>query len=48
VVDILKEDGRIVDSHFYPDEGHGFLKRENQMDSIRRMIAWFDQYLRKS
>jgi dipeptidyl aminopeptidase/acylaminoacyl peptidase len=45
VVDILKKEGRIVDVHYYPNEGHGFVKRENQIDSIRRTIAWFDQYL---
>jgi dipeptidyl aminopeptidase/acylaminoacyl peptidase len=45
VVDILKKDGRVVDVHYYPNEGHGFVKRENQIDSIRRTIAWFDQYL---
>lgn len=45
VVDILKREGRIVDVHYYPNEGHGFVKRENQIDSIRRTIAWFDRYL---
>jgi dipeptidyl aminopeptidase/acylaminoacyl peptidase len=45
VVDILKKAGHVVDVHYYPDEGHGFVKRENQIDSIRRTIAWFDQYL---
>ena len=45
VVDILKKEGRTVDVHYYPNEGHGFAKRENQIDSIRRTIAWFDQYL---
>jgi dipeptidyl aminopeptidase/acylaminoacyl peptidase len=45
VVDILKKEDRIVDIHYYPDEGHGFAKRENQIDSIRRTIAWFDRYL---
>jgi dipeptidyl aminopeptidase/acylaminoacyl peptidase len=45
VVDILKKEGRVVEVHYYPDEGHGFVKRENQIDSIRRTIAWFDQYL---
>jgi len=45
VVDILKKEGRVVDVHYYPNEGHGFVKRENQLDSIRRTIAWFDQYL---
>jgi len=46
VVDILKAEGRVVDVHYYPNEGHGFVKRENQIDSIRRTIAWFDQYLK--
>jgi len=45
VVDILKKEGHLVDVHYYPNEGHGFVKRENQIDSIRRTIAWFDQYL---
>lgn len=45
VVDILKNEGRIVDVHYYANEGHGFVKRENQIDSIRRTLAWFDQYL---
>jgi dipeptidyl aminopeptidase/acylaminoacyl peptidase len=45
VVEILKKEGRVVDVHYYADEGHGFVKRENQIDSIRRTIAWFDQYL---
>jgi dipeptidyl aminopeptidase/acylaminoacyl peptidase len=45
VVDILKKEGRVVDVHYYPNEGHGFAKRENQIDSIRRAVAWFDHYL---
>jgi dipeptidyl aminopeptidase/acylaminoacyl peptidase len=45
VVDILKKEGRVVDVHYYANEGHGFAKRENQIDSVRRTIAWFDQYI---
>ncbi len=45
VVDILKKEGRVVDVHYYQNEGHGFVKRENQIDAIRRTIAWFDHYL---
>ena len=47
VVKILKEEGRTVDVHYYPQEGHGFAKRENQVDSIRRTVEWFDKYLKK-
>ena len=46
VVDLLKKDGKTVDAHYYPNEGHGFEKRENQIDSIRRIVEWFDKYLK--
>ncbi len=46
VVSILKAAGKTVDSHFYPAEGHGFAKRENQIDAMRRMLDWFDRYLK--
>src|SRR5215471_9118072 len=43
---ILKQAGKVVDAHYYPDEGHGFAKRENQIDAMERTVAWFDQYLK--
>ncbi len=46
VVDILKKEGRVVDVHYYPNEGHGFAKRENQIDAMRRTLDWFDKYLK--
>ncbi len=46
VVAALKAKGAIVDAHFYPNEGHGFVKRENQIDALERTIAWFDRYLK--
>ncbi len=48
VVQLLQRDGKIVAAHYYPNEGHGFEKRENQIDSIRRTIEWFDKYLKNS
>jgi dipeptidyl aminopeptidase/acylaminoacyl peptidase len=48
VVEALKKDGKTVDAHYYPNEGHGFEKRENQIDSIRRTVEWFDKYLKGS
>lgn len=45
VNDILKAKGNIVETVFYPAEGHGFQKRENQLDSLKRTVAWFDKYL---
>lgn len=48
VVDSLKKDGKTVDVHYYPNEGHGFEKRENRIDAIRRMVDWFDRYLKRA
>lgn len=43
---ILKKEGKTVDAHYYPDEGHGFAKRENQIDAMQRTVDWFDRYLK--
>jgi dipeptidyl aminopeptidase/acylaminoacyl peptidase len=43
---ILKQEGKVVDAHYYPDEGHGFAKRENQIDAMERTVVWFDRYLK--
>ena len=48
VVALLKKGGKIVDAHYYPNEGHGLEKRENQIDSIRRTVDWFDKYLKSA
>jgi dipeptidyl aminopeptidase/acylaminoacyl peptidase len=34
-----------VEAHYYPAEGHGFSKRENQIDALERTVGWFDRYL---
>ena len=46
MVDILKKQGTVVEAHYYADEGHGFAKRENQIDAMRRTVEWFDRYLK--
>jgi dipeptidyl aminopeptidase/acylaminoacyl peptidase len=43
---ILKNEGKLVAAHYYPDEGHGFAKRENQIDAMQRTVEWFDHYLK--
>ena len=35
-----------VNAVYYPQEGHGFMKREGQIDEITRMVGWFDKYLK--
>jgi dipeptidyl aminopeptidase/acylaminoacyl peptidase len=29
----------------YPDEGHFFFRRVDQIDSLTRAVDWFDTYL---
>jgi dipeptidyl aminopeptidase/acylaminoacyl peptidase len=45
VASVLSKAGKTVDSKVYPGEGHGFFKRENQIDALERTVAWFDRYL---
>jgi dipeptidyl aminopeptidase/acylaminoacyl peptidase len=45
VVAYLKKAGKTVDEKVYDGEGHGFYKRENQIDSLERTVAWFDKYM---
>lgn len=46
VVSILTDAGRTVAAHYYPNEGHGFTKRENQIDALNRTVEWFNRYLK--
>jgi dipeptidyl aminopeptidase/acylaminoacyl peptidase len=46
IVDFLNKKGNIVEVHYYPEEGHGFSKRENQIDALERTVAWFEKYLK--
>jgi dipeptidyl aminopeptidase/acylaminoacyl peptidase len=48
VVALLKGAGHTVDVRYYPQEGHGFSRRENQIDALERTVAWFDRYLKGS
>jgi dipeptidyl aminopeptidase/acylaminoacyl peptidase len=46
VVQFLGSAGKTVDTKVYAGEGHGFYKRENQIDALERTVAWFDRYIR--
>jgi dipeptidyl aminopeptidase/acylaminoacyl peptidase len=35
-----------VDAHYYPQEGHSFSKRENQIDALKRTVDWFEKYMK--
>ena len=45
IVSTLRAQGNTVDAHYYPQEGHGWRKREDQIDALRRTVEWFNQYL---
>jgi dipeptidyl aminopeptidase/acylaminoacyl peptidase len=45
VVSLLKAEGRTVEAVYYPDEGHGFVKREHQRDELTRSVDWLQKYL---
>jgi dipeptidyl aminopeptidase/acylaminoacyl peptidase len=47
VVEYLQKAGKTVDSKIYAEEGHGFDKRENQIDALQRTVDWFDRYLKE-
>jgi dipeptidyl aminopeptidase/acylaminoacyl peptidase len=46
VTKILQDAGKVTAAHYYANEGHGFQKRENQIDAIQRTLEWFEKYLR--
>jgi dipeptidyl aminopeptidase/acylaminoacyl peptidase len=38
--------GRTVEFVRYPREGHGFFEPQHRLDEMRRVLAWFDKYVR--
>jgi dipeptidyl aminopeptidase/acylaminoacyl peptidase len=45
VVALIRAQHGTVESHYYSNEGHGFFKRENQIDALGRTVSWLDRYL---
>jgi dipeptidyl aminopeptidase/acylaminoacyl peptidase len=43
--DELTARGKEVDFVLYPDEGHSFLKTENQVDAKKRRVAFLAEVL---
>src|SRR5215470_10703316 len=43
----LRRLGKEVTYVRYKGEGHGFGKLANQIDYLNRLIAWFDEHLKK-
>ena len=47
MVEAVRKNGVPVDYVVYPDEGHGFRKKVNQIDSSRKMLEFLDKHLGK-
>jgi dipeptidyl aminopeptidase/acylaminoacyl peptidase len=48
VVAALKKRGTLVEYKVYPNEGHGFTHRENRLDAMNRVVAFFRKHLGNS
>ena len=46
VVALVQAQHGTVQAHYYPNEGHGFSKRENQIDALERTVSYLDRYLK--
>jgi len=42
----VKKNGVPVEYVLYPDEGHGFVKKENQVTTSKRTLEFLDKYLK--
>ena len=46
IVAAAKKNGVPVDYVIFPDEGHGFVKKENNIETNERILKFLDQYLK--
>ena len=46
MVAAIKKKGGIVEYMVFPDEGHGFTKRENQIKGYGAILVFLDEYLK--
>ncbi len=48
IVEAVRANGTPVEYVIFPDEGHGFRKRENRITSANRIVAFLDTHLREN
>jgi dipeptidyl aminopeptidase/acylaminoacyl peptidase len=46
IVEAVKANGVPVEYVLFDDEGHGFVKKENQQEAARRILAFLDEHLK--
>lgn len=47
IVDAVKNNNVPVEYIVFPDEGHGFVKKENEIKGYSQVLTFLDQYLKK-
>jgi len=47
IVEKVKENGVPVEYVLFPDEGHGFMKKENEIKGYGQVLVFLDKYLKK-
>ena len=45
IVEAVKRTGQPVEHLYFENEGHGFVRRENQIETARRTLDFFERYL---
>lgn len=46
IVDAIKQNGVPVEYIIFPDEGHGFIKKENEIEGYGKILVFLDKYLK--
>jgi dipeptidyl aminopeptidase/acylaminoacyl peptidase len=46
IVEAVKKNGVPVEYVIFPDEGHGFTKRKNEVEAYSRMLGFLDKHLK--
>jgi len=47
IVEAIKKNGVPVEYVIFPDEGHGFVKKENEIKGYRAVLNFLDKYLKE-
>jgi len=47
ILDAVVANGGVVDSLFFPDEGHGVRKIKNVISTYQRQIEFLDRHLKE-
>jgi dipeptidyl aminopeptidase/acylaminoacyl peptidase len=46
IVDAVRQRGGVAEYVVFPDEGHGFIKKENNIKAYHTALEFLDHYLR--